>query len=270
MALEQRENEVMKIYVFYADVFLIHSFCMDLAALCGVNYFLRRRRKKRFLVLASAVGAVAGLLLLLFVKNLFWYFLLSHLFLNSLVVVLAFGRCGGREFAGNLAAAYMVSVLLGGIMEWLTEQSGLSSASVFLMAAAVFGMYSILCCLMQRKDFHNHVIDAQIRKREKSFFVWAYWDSGNQLRDPYTGQGICILSRRRAEELFDEKKDFFRLVPYYSLGVEEGMLRVTDVDELILYDGKRVLQLPHVAVGVANEGLLEGREYDVILHASFL
>lgn len=243
---------------------------MDLAALCGVNYFLRRRRRKRFLVLASAVGAVAGLLLLLFVKNSFWYSLSSYLLLNTFVVLLAFGRCDVREFAENWAVTYLVFVLLGGILEWLREQTGMPPVSALMMAAGAAGVYGILRYFMQRKDFHNHVIDAQLKKGEKSLFVRAYWDSGNQLRDPYTGQGICILSQTKAGEFFDEKKDLFRLVPYHSLGVGEGMLRVTDVEELVLFDGKRILHLPNAAVGVANAGLLEGKEYDVILHASFL
>ena len=59
-----------------------------------------------------------------------------------------------------------------------------------------------------------------------------------------------------------------RYVPYRSLGEEDGLLGVTNVDEIVLINGKKTVCFKHVAVGVAGEGLLEGKEYDLILHAS--
>lgn len=271
MNLEQRENEVRKIYVFYADVFLMKNFFMDLAALYGADYFLHRYRKKRYLLLAAALGAAAGLVLLLMIKNRVWYVLISYLLQTILMVFIAFGRSSYREFLENWAVTYLVFLLLGGMLEWIGESNGMTSQnSVPVIAGSIFGVYGILRYLMRRKDFKNHILEAQIMKRGVSLHVRAYWDSGNQLRDPYTGQGICILSEAKAREFFDEKNDHFRLVPYHSLGESEGMLWVTDVDELLLFDGKKTLRLPHVAVGMADEGLLEKREYDFILHASFL
>lgn len=271
MDLEQREIEVRKIYVFYADVFLIKSFVMDFAALYGVDYFLHRHRKKRYLLSASASGAAAGLVLLLMIKNPVGYVLISYLLQTTLMVFIAFGRSSYREFLENWAVTYLVFLLLGGMVEWLGESIGKAPQnSVPVVAGSIFGVYGILRYLMRRKDFKNHILEAQIKKRGVSLPVRAYWDSGNQLRDPYTGQGICILSEAKAREFFDEKWDHFRLVPYHSLGESEGMLWVTDVDELLLFDGKKTLRLPHTAVGVADEGLLEMREYDFILHASFL
>ena len=96
----------------------------------------------------------------------------------------------------------------------------------------------------------------------------AYWDSGNQLRDPYTGQPICILSYSLAEKFVDQTKDRIRFVPYRALGAEDGLLAVMDVDEMILQDGRQMRRYEHMAVGIAQKGLLEDKEYDLILHAS--
>lgn len=269
MSLAQRENEVRKIYVFYADVFLMQNFLMDFAALYGVNFFLHRHRKKRYLMLSAALGALTGLVLLLTIKNPTRYALISYLLQSTLMVYGAFGRTGYKEFAENWAVIHLVFLLLGGMREWFGENGMVPENSVIVITGSIFVVYGILRYLMRRKDFKNHIIEAQIKKRDVSLQVRAYRDSGNQLRDPYTGQGICILSEARAGEIFDEKKDHFRLVPYHSLGENAGMLWVTDVDELVLFDGKKTLRMSHAAVGVANAGLLEKREYDFILHASF-
>lgn len=256
--------------MFYADVFLTQNFIMDFVALYGVNLFLRRNRKSGHIMLAAILGTVTGLGLLLTIKSMVWYTLLSHMLLNTLMVCIAFGRSSGREFVENWLVTYLVCVLLGGMSEWFKESGRLSYVSLPVLIFAIFGVYGILRYLMRRKDFKNYIIEAQIKKRGEFLVVRAYRDSGNQLHDPYTGQGICILSEEKARDFFDEKEDHFRLVPYYSLGENEGMLWVTDVDELVLFDGKKKLRLSHVAVGIANAGLLERRAYDFILHASFL
>lgn len=266
----QRKNEVRKIYVFYADVFLIQNFLMDLIAVTGANYFLRRHRKYRYLIGASAASSVAGLFLLLTVRDTVLYAIASHFLLNTGMVLFCFGRCGKKEFLENWTVTYFVVILLGGTMEWLLENNILSRKSLLLGIAGVFLVYGILLYLMQRRDFRNHILNAQLKKRGYCLPLKAYWDSGNQLRDPYTGQGICILSGEKAKTFFDENNDRFRLVPYCSLGENAGMLWVTDVDELLLFDGKKTTRVAHVAVGIADEGLLENREYDFILHASFL
>ena len=34
-----------------------------------------------------------------------------------------------------------------------------------------------------------------------------YWDSGNQLRDPYNHRPVCILSKKVAAKILNPKKD---------------------------------------------------------------
>ena len=60
---------------------------------------------------------------------------------------------------------------------------------------------------------------------------------------------------------------WFRIVRWERAS---GLLRVADVDELQLFDGGKRICTNHVAVGIADEKLLENRAYDLILHTSFL
>ena len=66
----------------------------------------------------------------------------------------------------------------------------------------------------------------------------------------------------------DGKKDRIRFVPYRSLGETDGLLAVLDVDEMVVQDGERKQKFRHMAIGIAQEGLLEDKAYDMILHAS--
>ena len=53
---------------------------------------------------------------------------------------------------------------------------------------------------------------------------------------------------------------------------ESGLCRIVlleqRTDEMILQDGRQMRRYEHMAVGIAQKGLLEDKEYDLILHAS--
>ncbi len=243
---------------------------MDFAAVAGGNYFLKRRRRHRRLLLVSLSASVAGLVLILTVKNYLVYRLISHFLLNTGMIFLCFGWHGRRRFLEDWAVSYLLVVVMGGMLEWVQE-NGLLPRSFFLRFAAVsLTGYGILFYLMQRKETGNHIFPAVLKKDARCLAVQAYWDSGNRLRDPYTGRGVSILSRAKAETFFDPQKDLVRYVPYRSLGETDGLLPVTDVDVLILTDAKGEYRVEKIAIGIANEGLLEDKGYDLILHASLL
>ena len=81
---------------------------MDLLAIVGVNRFLRRQKKLWRLAAAAAAASAGGLFLLLTIKNTFLYMAFSHLFVNTGMVFLAFGRCRRKEFLENWAVTYLV------------------------------------------------------------------------------------------------------------------------------------------------------------------
>lgn len=234
----------------------------------GVNYFLRRHRKYRYLVLVTGVSSLVGLLLLLVVRDYLLYSLLAHFLLNTCMVLVCFGWRGRREFVENWAVTYLVILLLGGIVEWLFGSGILPRNFFFGALAGALGLYGTFLYLMHRRRFGSHLVRARLCKEGREMSVTAYWDSGNQLRDPYTGQCVSILSHTCARNFLSREKDLFRLVPYRSLGEQDGMIWVTDIEELQLCEGEQCVRHEHVAVGIAQPGLLEDKAYDMILHAS--
>jgi len=60
------------------------------------------------------------------------------------------------------------------------------------------------------------------------------------------------------------------LVPYCSLGNTNGLLSVYSAEKMYIYQGKNRLEVEPVVFGIAESGLLEKKEYDVILQASML
>lgn len=254
--------------MFYADVFLLQNLCLDYAAVMGSNLLLKRGKGILRLFTASAFSSFLGLVLLLAVRDMAWYQLLTHFVLNTGMVLGCFGIGTRKQFLENWLVTYFMVLLLGGGMEWLREQEVFSRYHFMQILLAMVILFSVVAYLVQFKTFGTHIFPGSIQKDIRQIKIRAYWDSGNQLRDPYTGKAVSILSEEKATEFIDAEKDNIRLVPYRSLGEQNGLLRVTDIERLELWQGSRKLVIKNTAIGLAEKGLFEGKAYDMILHAS--
>lgn len=79
--------------------------------------------------------------------------------------------------------------------------------------------------LGRRKQFGNQLFPVTLVHRGHAMETMGYWDSGNQLRDPYNHRPVCILSKKVAAKILNPKKDRVHFIPYCSLGQKEGLDR---------------------------------------------
>ena len=79
---------------------------------------------------------------------------------------------------------------------------------------------------------------------------------------------VSIVSAHVAGKLLERDVDRIRYVPYRSLGKKNGLLAVTDLDAMVLRDGKSEKRVSPVQIGIADDDLFAHREYEVLLHAS--
>ena len=219
---------------------------MDFIALAGANCLLRRRVKGRRLWFIAFLSSIGTLIITLTVTEPFCRAILIHFLLNTGMVVLCFGKSSWREFLENWAVVYLMVIFLGGVMELLKNSA--TGMTFFWIQAVIAALVLSVATwyLGRRKQF------------------------GNQLRDPYNHRPVCILSRHMAAKILNPKKDRVHFIPYCSLGQKEGLLPVTEITCIKIQNGRNKVEIRPAAVGIANEGLLEGKEYDMILHASML
>lgn len=243
---------------------------MDYIALAGTNCFLRRRKTNRRMLLTAFLSSMSSLFLTLHLFNHVVRICLIHFCLNPAMIFLCFGKSRKKEWFENWAVTYGMTIFLGGIMQLLKENTRNEKNFCVMALCAAVVLFGTNAYLNQRKQFGMHLYPAVLFHREKQVQFNAYWDSGNQLKDPYNGMPVCIISHRLAAQIVDKKHDFVHFVPYVSLGQKDGILPVVQLERMCLYQGKKEIERKPIEVGIANEGLLEQKEYDLILHASFL
>lgn len=243
---------------------------MDFIALAGANCLLRRRVKGRRLWFIAFLSSIGTLIITLTVTEPFCRAILIHFLLNTGMVVLCFGKSSWREFLENWAVIYLMVLFLGGVME-LLKNSAAGMTFFWIQAVIAALILSVVTWYLgRRKQFGNQLFPVTLVHRGHAMEIMGYWDSGNQLRDPYDHRPVCILSRHMAAKILNPKKDRVHFIPYCSLGQKEGLLPVTEIACIIIQNGRHEVEIRPAAVGIANEGLLEGKEYDMILHASML
>jgi len=243
---------------------------MDYLALAGVNCFLKRRKKLRRLFVVSMLASISSLLLHIYILNTGVRTILLHFGLNTGMTMVAFGWKDKRFFLENWLFIYLAILFLGGIMEW--EVSLGIPASFFWVKAivAAFVLTGVTIYFMQKKDFMGRILKVDVIHHGRTWELSGYWDSGNLLQDPYNGKPVNILRANLAEQIFSDTCDYRRLIPYCSLGNTNGLLSVYNAEKMYIYQGEKRVTVEPAVFGIAEAGLLEGKEYDVILQASMI
>lgn len=220
--------------------------------------------------MVAILASVLSLLLHIYILNTGFRTILLHFGLNTGMTMVAFGWKDKRFFLENWLFIYLVILLLGGIMEW--EASLGIPVSFFWVKAivAAFLLTGVTIYLMQKKDFMERILKVDIIHHGRRWELNGYWDSGNLLQDPYNGRPVNILQAKLAEQIFAEQSDYSRLIPYCSLGNTNGLLSVYNAEKMYIYQGEKRVTVEPAVFGIAEAGLLEGKEYDVILQASML
>lgn len=243
---------------------------MDYIALSGVNCFLKRGRKQRRMLVVSAMTSVFSLLLHIYIVNAGIRTIILHFGLNMGMALMAFGWNNKKTLLENWFVIYMTILLLGGIMEW-EEALGFSSLFFWVKAVIAAVVLSVVTAyLSSKKAFMEKMFFIEIVQDGKCYALNGYWDSGNLLTDPYFGKPVQIIGRHTAEQIFGGLIPAMRLIPYRSLGSEGALLPVCSAQEMYIYCGKNKKVICPVILGIADNELLRGKEYDVILHASMI
>ena len=313
-------------YVYYIDILFLVNWMMNVSILLLTGKCLRRRIRAKCLCLAAAVGALwacvsavieviceAHFLVRIIVWGMDW------LILPLLMVRVAYGEKERRELLRGLIFLYGMAVLLGGVIHAIWENTRLGhfwqvwmagseaeAISIWLLALSMAGGLAVIelgrryrSLSSRRENIQEVTLCYEGRKQT----IKAFWDSGNQLRDPCTGKGVHIVETEVLQPLLGEGEYQYlkgylksyleqgatlaestvsvetedhqpkptpyllppiRLIPCRSLGSAHTLLPVFSITKIILADGG-VLQEP--LIGVSPVSLSDDGSFCMLLHA---
>ena len=115
----------MKIYI---DLVIVINFIFDFILLLSVNYILRRNVKWRRIIISALFGTITLLILFIPFNNVT---LIVYKFIVSIImIIIAFGYRDFLYFKKNVIYFYLVSMLMGGGIEFLNNQFSYSNVGL--------------------------------------------------------------------------------------------------------------------------------------------
>ena len=105
------------------------------------------------------------------------------------------------------------------------------------------------------------------RYQEKEIPCIGFYDTGNRLTIPVTGEPVHIICGSLLDQWKEEKLTPVMDIPFQALGTNEGKIPVVLLDQMRVQWDKGEVCLNRVWCGVASPALFSGKTYQVILNA---
>lgn len=247
----------------YLDVFWVRSFLMEICVCIFVNLWLKQGQGVLKIIAVCGICVMVDTLTFA-IAGYGTIFMLSCLLLRMLELKILFRVGYMGRYVRMLFWSMFATVVLGGIMLWSMQQLGiqfwfpvgLGISSVMILVSVILEERRQLCDNRLYKvfmEYENHVMRVE-----------AFYDTGNHLQDPYVHEPVLIVSEAAAGNL-GLREDACRLIPFSTVGMSNGLIRVWTLDKLNI----RETCIVHPVVGLADCKLFEGKDYQAILPAGW-
>ncbi len=262
----------------YVDVLLAINFLVDYLLLISTQLLCRRKVQRGPIVWASLLGAISSLSIFLpqgsaLIQG------VEKLLISGLMMLLADKWQGLRRFLAGWGMFFAVSFFFGGAMlalrmsigeGWMLCANGVLYFHIPPMVlvgniALGFGLvqlYERLFSDKQPKELFCHV---ELQLLGEKLCCRALLDSGNQLKEPFSGWPVILLER----SLFPGKipPERLRMIPCKTIGGQK-LLQGAKGDVLQLLDGEK-LQAEQFYVALSDEPISDG-SYQLLLNPQLL
>lgn len=208
--------EVRKARVIYADTLLLVNFSMDFLAIYITVKLKNGVVRPMRMALAAAIGAVWALVVVLFeayVANIFGQILMLFAHIVCAVVMISVAEGKRTPSIWQAVTFVAVNVSLGGAMTALYSLVGkmldtsilqnvtndAASTAVFIIAAAIGGVASLAYGKFRMRSLCQKKLKMTLTAFGDTISFDAMCDSGNLLREPFSGKPVVVLSAKRME-----------------------------------------------------------------------
>jgi stage II sporulation protein GA (sporulation sigma-E factor processing peptidase) len=293
----------------YADVIFLENLIMNYLILWSTARLTRYSYSKVKLVIASVLGAVYAVLSYFPEYSYMFSFFMKVLF-SILIVIVAYTPAYFHLLIKLTGIFYIVSFVFGGAAFGLfyfinglsLTSNGISFIKDFpikILAAAIIIAY---ITIKYSWDYIQHrikrerlIVRVEMNFDKKQLGLDALIDTGNSLRDPITNVPVMITEYSMIRELLPEdiQKIFeqsgendlnaiaeimsiskwatrFRIIPFKSLGRDNGMLVGFKPDVITIFDSDRRIKLSNIIIGIYRKNLSRDGEYSALIHPEML
>ncbi len=261
-------------FIIYLDSFFIINFVMDFISLLSCSIFLHRKLEIFRLLTAAVTGSLYACIHLIFLRQkVIISCITAYVIICVVMVLIAFGKKKSKELIKNVVMLYIVIFIMGGMANLLYFRLGIKNMPFIFITTGILAI-SLSSFLSRKINCLSRCADVILKNGGVELKVSALIDSGNLLREPYSGRSVNILSYECACKLmegddFYSKKGYMK-IPFCSIGNEGGIMDGFEIEEITVTIHDKIIKRKRVIVGVYKGKKAFGDEYEMILNPDIL
>ena len=279
---------MIKINTIYIDILFLVNLAINTGIIMCTGYIMKLPRHPIRVLASAAEGAAYSCLM--FVCNLSAVTSMAiRLCFAALMIVTAFGTCSVRALLKRTAVFILLTVAQGIAMLAVLyfTKAGIRLGGVIKNGVFYFNIpagYMIICSIgayilihiaekLIKRTFHRSFARIKLKHLGKTVELKALIDTGNMLRDPLSGKKVLIAEAQKLTPLFEfdlrsispvEPNGLprgFRLIPFSSIGKENGLLAAFVPDAIEVEDAEQ----KDIIAAVFDGTLSQNGDYDALI-----
>lgn len=295
MTKEVTKEEIMTIYI---DIIFLENLFMNFIILFATGIILKTQFKIIRTFISSFIGGIYAILLYISTVQIYSNFFLK-IILSLVMVELTFNPKSVKSFLKYLIIFYLTSFTFGGVAFALIYF--VRPGETLFIDGKLVGIYPIKMILLGgllgfsiiiisfkniKKKFTkaDMICNIQIRINEKSISVVSIIDTGNFLKDPISKSPVIVVNKKSLKEilpaeLLDNVKEIIngeniaidqyiekiRIIPFSSLGKENGLLLGIKSDSVTIYYQDNEIIIKNAIIGIYTGILSKTDKYEALI-----
>ena len=287
----------------YIDVVFLENLVMNSIILVASGIILKKKMKWIRIILASSLGAIYKIIGYISVLEIYSNVILKVI-LSILIIYIAFNPQTVKQLWKDILIFYLTSFVFGGVAfaliyvvkpQDILMKNGLFLGTyplktVLLAAIVAFiiiiAAFAIVKTKFSKKDMFCEV---EVELNNKKIKTRAMIDTGNLLKEPITNTPVIVLEHtllyecvpkeildnlesilggelvKIPEKVRNEYISKLKLIPFASLGKQNGMLVGIKADSLKIIQDDQEKENKNVIVGIYNKSLTKRGEYRALV-----
>lgn len=283
----------------YLDIILLENLCMNYIILFATGLILKTKISQIRIIISSLLGGTYAILSFAPVLEIYTNILFKIL-LSITMIYIAFIPKNLKILIKQLVLFYLISFAFGGcafcLLYFIKPQdilmrNGYLTGTYPIKIALLGGIvgfvivniaFKIVKGKISKKDMFCNI---EIFFKGKSTEIRAMIDTGNMLKDPISEMPVIVVEKVKLEEIIprgiienlnsileggkenvltEEEKEYlpkFRLIPFSSLGKQNGLLLGFIADEILIKQEENVRKTNQIIVGIYDKYISKSGAY---------
>lgn len=293
----------------YLDIILCENLLMNYIILFATYVIIKPKEKhpQIRIILSSLIGSVYAVIVYLNILSIYSN-LFAKIILSIVMVYVAFNPKNAKVLLKQILIFYLVSFIFGGctfaLIYFIKPENvrmkngvfvGVYPLKVGLIAGAIAFVTTQIAFKINKSKLNNKntFFNIQLYYKNQSITVKALLDSGNMLKDPISQAPVIIVERESLSKIIPEKVlDYIgniiggdetenkqdiqeylskiRMVPFMSLGKENGMLVGIRLDKIKIETEDIDIQKENVIAGIYEKKFTKDNKYNALIGLNLL